>query len=204
MNVQRLYFRPLLVLLLTFSIVLGQLACNTAQLVKLADRVSTSTTKVEPVIQSLVDSGQVPAVVIEHLHRLRDDAKLLADSFRNGTGDALAITARAITFVELLINTDAKLIKDPNKRLLVLSFLAAADIALGEISDELSKKADEHPVLAESAVSSVPNGPSDAATIKAFAKKPRMRARSAVTGRFVSLEYARQHPAETVIERVDK
>jgi hypothetical protein len=34
--------------------------------------------------------------------------------------------------------------------------------------------------------------------------KTYLRARSAITGKFVSLEYARQHPDTTIVERVKR
>lgn len=187
----------------TIGIVGTQTSCDPASLAKQASRVSSAVLKAKPVVQSLIDSGIIKSNgFIERIDQLVSDGNLLAEAFRNGGGDALETMSTSITLVETLINQDAQLIPLGDKKTIVLSFLAAADIALGEISDALSKDAAKSPLMAKARTATASSDERAAAqVVSEFAKKPRMRARDSKTGRFVTLDYARQHPDTTTVER---
>lgn len=189
-------------LLLTFS--LGtQMACDPKQLAKNADRGAKALTQTKPVIQSLIDGGAIPRdkgeQILERLDQGASTFTALAGAFRGGDNtSALDYTEKLVGTVNQLISTDVLLIHDQAKRTLVLAFLSAADIALGIISDNLSKEAAKHPAIARVARGSRPSG---ANAIEEYAKQPRLRARDSRTGRFVTMDYAKAHSDVTVIER---
>lgn len=190
--------RKVLALILT-SVIALNLACSTAQLVKLADRAGSVAVKLKPVIAPLVASGQLPADLPDRLDQFHDITGKLADAFRNQTGNAIELTATAIRLVETFINDDAVKIQDPGTRTLVLAILAGADIALGEISDSISGGAANHPAIARGIVAAHPE---DSATVASFAKKPRLRCRDSKTGRFAKMEICEANPDTTTVERV--
>lgn len=196
----KLYRRSLPALVICLALLSQAAQCDQPHLVKLADRASNSSLKFKPIFQSLCDNGNAAAcLTVKRIDQFSADTKLLADALRNGTGDALGLASSAIGFLETLINQDAQLIKDPNTRTLALSFLAIADVALGEIADALSTSATAHPVIANNAKAA---NPAATATIAAFAKKPRLRCRDAKSGRFEKMEVCQAHPDTTVVERV--
>lgn len=188
----------LIAAVIAYSLVLH--ACNTPKLVKLAERASSISAKLKPVIAPLIASGQLPANLTARVDQFHDVTIKLADAFRNQTGDAVELTATAIHLVETFINEDFVKIKDPGTRTFALAILAAADIALGEISDALSNGAAQQPAAARAARAAQPSA---AITIAAFAKKPRLRCRDAKTGRFAKMDQCLQSPQTTVVERAN-
>lgn len=122
----------------------------------------------------------------------------LAAAFESGATNVVDQVSAFITAFDE-IASDAELIKDQSKRTVVLVVLAVADEALHELADSLIK-AGSLPQFAHLVQDAKTK--EKAEVIRSFAKKPRYRARDARTGKFVSLDYARQHPDTTVIERV--
>jgi hypothetical protein len=185
-----------------FTAVAFNLACpkpSVNSLVRTAERVGTTAQRVAPVFQSLIDSGVIkPGFVIKRLNQVAVDAPLLADALRTSSSDAIEITARLTTFVRQLVDQDAQLIPAGPKRTLVLAILAAAEIALDEISDSFGKAAAANPITARA----VKAGHATAAeTIAAFKNRCALHARSSVTGRYVTITYAEAHPEETYVAR---
>jgi hypothetical protein len=101
-------------------------------------------------------------------------------------------TAKAIAVFETIINQDAQIIP-AKQRTIVLAILAAADIALHEISNELVNQGKAHHYQGKG---------SAAETIRRFAQKPQFRCRSSVTGKFVKTAQCKSDPEHTEMVRV--
>ena len=188
------------------ALLFSQVACSSSSLIKNADRVATSLIQAQPVFQSLVDGGVIPyergVQIISRLTQGAADAKLLADAFRNGDNtSAIDTAAKLINVLETLISQDAQLIKNPAQRTTALAILAAADIALHVIADNLVQTAQAYPDLDRYITAFAPQSKTAVETIKRFAKKPKLRCRDAKTGRFLKMEQCKAHPDTTVVER---
>jgi len=177
-------------------------ACSPGDLARNADRVAGALTRAQPLFQQLIDGGVIPqasgAAIIGRLTQGAAAGKQLADAFRNNNAQgAVEQTAALIRTVEQIIDQDAKLIRQGPQRTAVLAILAAADIALGFISDQLVKTDRSHHALTQN----VKANESSKDTIRRYAKKKRLRCRSSVTGRFEKMEVCKANPDTTVIER---
>lgn len=197
--------RTSIALLLVCSLVFNA-ACKRADVAKQAERIGSVAAKVQPLFQSLIDGGVIPestgAKVISRCQFVAENAPRLAQAIRaSNTTDVIALSAELIRVTETIISEDTLLIPAGPKRLTILTILVAADVALGIIADELVN-AEKLPQFAHVVAQAQKNQKADVETIKKFQKKPRLRARDARTGRFVSLEYAKKNPETTVIERV--
>ena len=95
-----------------------------------------------------------------------------------------------------LIDEDSKLIPAGRGRTLFLAGLMGVDVALAIVAASVPAPQLNHAQNANSESAAAVK------TLKAYAKKPRLRARDAKTGKFVSVKYAKEHPDTTVIERV--
>lgn len=169
------------------------------QFVSLAQKAGSIAVKLKPVIQPLVDSGQLPHDLPARVDQFKSITSAIATAFQGGTGDPLALTSTAINLLEQFINDDAVKIQNPGTRVVVLAILSVADIALGELSDDLKKEGSTQPIVAKAAKTAQPN---DVRTIEEFAAKPRLRCRNASTGRFEKMSFCEAHPEASVVERV--
>lgn len=185
--------------MLVLASLLTMVACTPQSISANLLRASNVSSKIEPTIQNLVNNGQLPESWIKDLHLFRDTSKSASDAFRVGGSNRLELLATSINLLETLINRDAQLIKDATTRTWILAALAVADIALGEVSGDLKKEAAAHPMIVQAVQSDAPDA---SAAIEAFAVKPRLRCRSAKTGRFEKMSVCTEHPESTVVERV--
>lgn len=191
----RYWRRTALACILTLSLLSG-IACDANKLAKDADTGAKALQKARPIVVSLIDGGAIPRDKGEAiLARLDHGATIftnLATAFRNAdNGSILSLTDQAIDVLDHLIQTDVLLIKDQAKRTLILSILAAADLALGIIADNLVQGA-----------SGISRGASVSGDrIQEFAKKARLKCRDSITGQFQKMEVCRLNPATTTVER---
>lgn len=199
--------RAAVTVLVCLSLFVSQTACSTGSLVKNADRVGSALLEARPVFQSLIDGGVITndrgVKILARLTEGAADAKLLADAFRSGNNsDAVDISARLIDVMETLINQDAQLIRNPATRTTALAILAAADIALHVIADNLIKTAQANARVFDYAMAwAAPQAKKSVEVIREYAKKPKLRCRDARSGRFLKMEQCKAHPDTTVVER---
>lgn len=211
-KISNLKFAPRVVALLATCCLLLSFStgCSSSSLARNADRVATALLQSQPIFQSLIDGGVIPgsrgAQIIARLTEGARDAKALADAFRSGNNaDAVDTAARLINVFETIISQDTLLISNPAQRTTVLAILAAADIALHIIADNLIKTAQANARAFDLVMAWAPaQAKQSAETIKRFAKKPKLRCRDAKTGRFLKMEQCKASPETTVIERVEK
>jgi hypothetical protein len=209
--------RILISLILVCSIVAGgltQIGCDKQKtanaLVAGADVVADKCGEVRPLFQQYASLGlisqQDASRIDGQLERCQSDSKLLADAFRNGQNQsAVDIAGRVIDSFEALITNDVGLIKDPSKRTWTLALLSAADISLHFIASQMVKIAKNATAAQRFIFSWATQQTKDSADkIRAFAKKPKLRCRDAVSGRFRKMEQCKLHPESTVVERVKK
>jgi hypothetical protein len=92
----------------------------------------------------------------------------------------------------------------PTSQLIALAVEDALRLAAGHFvksADQVTAKAPR--AMHRAGAAAGDEAPDQVAKLKAYLKT-QLRARDAVTGRFVSAEYARAHPDTTVVERVEK
>lgn len=184
--------RTVLSLVLATTI-LFQMACG-FNFASAANTVSDAANEAIPVVQSLIDSHTCQcSQVIARLNDVRDDSAALSTAFSSGDNTTAIAKAASVTrALETLISTDSQLLP-ANKRTLFLAILAAADIAIHEIAAHVQQQA---PTITKSARTNA-----DVQVMVQYAAKPKLRARSSQTGKFVSFSYAKAHPDVTQVER---
>ena len=117
--------------------------------------------------------------------------RLVAAFDANRNAEAVILTSSLITAFEGIV-IDTTRISDPTRRTIILVSLAAGNIALHHIADELAKNA---PV-----VSGGMRGAPAVSKVAVFKAKKSWRCRSSQTGRFEKMEQCRKFPATTVVE----
>lgn len=125
--------------------------------------------------------------------------KLVAalESTGTGTGTKIELVASIINKVEDFA-AETSLIKDPKTRTLILVGLAIADVALHRIADALAKDAESVPVTARRGAGVTRTSEQ---VILEFKVKLKYRCRDSVSGQFRKLQYCKENPATTQVER---
>lgn len=190
-------------------------ACSTEDLVRAAETTAGALADSRPAIQVLIDGGLIDstkgAAILKKVSDGADIATRLKTAFLNKeTATPLQLTAELSKLIEGLIRDDLSGIKNDSRKTLALAIVAAADIAINQISRALEKKAREAPAAVKVALTAaasadeVSRAESDLQVVAETAKRAVLRARDSKTGRFVSLDYAREHPDTTTVERVER
>jgi hypothetical protein len=191
------------------SLLIGALlvsACVTAKnVVTWSEKASRYSSQAARIVQSYIDEGSAPggAKLVTHLNHFSADAQLLANAFRNGATNTVDLAANLTTALDAIVTTDINLIPAGAKRTAVMIALAVVDEVLHDIADSLMATANtfRHHALFSRFVQEAEKTKA-AATLKNFAKKPRLRCRDAKTGRFMKMEQCKASPETTVVERV--
>lgn len=181
-------------------------SCSPATLANYAEKVGKYALQTKPLFKSLIDSGNLPNnSVLARIDQVAADSKTLADALRgNDHATTLEATAAVINGIEALIDQDAELIKNPQTKTKVVGLLTAAEIAIGIITDSFPTL-HHAPLLTQEQKEAVE-------TIKKFKARVRCRMAGTITvdgktyraGQFAKMQMCRDHPNETVVERVKK
>ena len=151
------------------------------------------------VLPSFAEAGRNTAKVDEWLAI----SQKAITAIRNNDGRAITYITDSIKIVKDVI-AEGQLIKDPNKRMIAVLALVAAQVALQNVAanlpNEALKAADELAAadsgdVKQSAIRK--RKPSE--ILRAFAKERKPQCKRADNGRFASMDYCRANPLTTMV-----
>jgi hypothetical protein len=116
-------------------------------------------------------------------------------AFDAGGTNTVELIANFITVFESVVS-DASLISNPQTRTKILVMLSVADIALHTVAEILKN---EEPKPSNAVFRGAVSRDSRDA-ILAFDKRPKMRCRSSVTGKFEKMSFCEKNPDKSVVE----